>query len=183
MRAFLLVLCSLALAVSVIAQGLQLPLAMYLTSADGTTIYAEAQGNASAPPGAHWSGLPSICHADTHAVIFAHGIFGTALVFDGLFSRADLQKAAYLVRVRGGALRQWRANYGLQIRYDARGHGRSGKPTDAASYESVRYAQDVETVVKAFNLTMPFFAGWSLGGVIFADIVDVCTRWSLCQLR
>jgi hypothetical protein len=101
MRAFLLVLCSLALAGSAIAHGLQPSLAMYLTSADGTTIYAEAQGNASAPPGAQRSGLPFVRHAEPHAVIFAHGIFGTALVFDGLFSRADLQKAAYLVRVRG----------------------------------------------------------------------------------
>jgi hypothetical protein len=47
----------------------------------------------------------------------------------------------------------------------------------------VRYAQDVEAVVKAFNLTMPFFAGWSLGGVIFADIVDVCACGSLVELR
>jgi pimeloyl-ACP methyl ester carboxylesterase len=74
-------------------------------------------------------------------------------------------------------------NVSLQVRYDARGHGRSGKPTDAASYESVHYAQDVEAVVKAFNLTMPFFAGWSLGGVIFADIVDVCACGSLRELR
>jgi hypothetical protein len=49
MHALLTALCAFALAGNALAETLQPCLAKYVTSADGTKIYAEAQGNASAP--------------------------------------------------------------------------------------------------------------------------------------
>jgi pimeloyl-ACP methyl ester carboxylesterase len=49
-----------------------------------------------------------------------------------------------------------------QVRYDTRGHGRSGKPTTADFYTSDRYAQDVQALIVGFRLNKPFFAGWSV---------------------
>lgn len=48
----------------------------------------------------------------------------------------------------------------VQVRYDIRGHGRSGKPSDAASYESQRFAEDFKAVIDAFKLDRPIYAGW-----------------------
>jgi hypothetical protein len=50
MHALLATLCAFALAGNALAETLQPRLAKYVTSADGTRIYAEAQGNVSAPP-------------------------------------------------------------------------------------------------------------------------------------
>jgi hypothetical protein len=55
---------------------------------------------------------------------------------------------------------QYHSHISFQIRYDARGHGRSGKPDTAAGYESGRYAEDVEAIINAFGLTKPFYAAW-----------------------
>ncbi|KXN87140.1 Oxygen-dependent choline dehydrogenase, partial [Leucoagaricus sp. SymC.cos] len=56
------------------------------------------------------------------------------------------------------------------VRYDIRGHGRSGKPTDPASYESKRFAEDFKAVVDGFKLNRPLFAGWSMGSNVVCDI-------------
>jgi pimeloyl-ACP methyl ester carboxylesterase len=47
-----------------------------------------------------------------------------------------------------------------QVRYDTRGHGRSGKPTTPDFYTSDRFAQDVQALITGFKLNKPFFAGW-----------------------
>lgn len=49
-----------------------------------------------------------------------------------------------------------------QVRYDARGHGRSGKPSDAEAYASAHYAEDFLAVAHAFRLNKPVFVGWSV---------------------
>lgn len=37
-----------------------------------------------------------------------------------------------------------------------RGHGRSGKPVDSASYESQKLSEDFNAVLKGFQLRRPF---------------------------
>ncbi|KAJ6528305.1 Alpha/Beta hydrolase protein [Mycena sp. CBHHK59/15] len=85
-------------------------------------------------------------------VIFVHGFTCTATAFDPLFKLEALTKNLFMVR------------------YDTRGHGRSGKPQKAEDYESVHYAEDFQAVVDGFELNNPIYVGWSLGGTILADI-------------
>lgn len=47
-----------------------------------------------------------------------------------------------------------------QVAYDLRGHGRSGKPDTLDGYSSALYAQDFDSVIKAFNVTSPILVGW-----------------------
>ncbi|KAJ7125354.1 alpha/beta-hydrolase [Mycena epipterygia] len=86
------------------------------------------------------------------SVVFAHGFALSGIVFDKLFSDTRLLDKLYLVR------------------YDVRGHGRSGKPVDAEGYASSLYAADFSAVIKAFSLNMPVFVGWSAGASIACDI-------------
>ncbi|KDQ14993.1 hypothetical protein BOTBODRAFT_300083 [Botryobasidium botryosum FD-172 SS1] len=109
--------------------------ASFVTSKDGTQIWAEAQGNPANP-----------------AVVWLHGIFSSSVVFDKLFEDQTYLDALYMVR------------------YDIRGLGQSGKPGDAPSYASERFAEDFDAVVQAFKLNKPVVAGWSFGGSICADI-------------
>ncbi|KAG6817381.1 hypothetical protein H0H87_009568 [Tephrocybe sp. NHM501043] len=90
-------------------------------------------------------------HTKPH-VVFVHGLACAGSAFDKLFLVPELQKNLYLVR------------------YDTRGHARSGQPKDEDSYVSARYAEDFDAVCDAFALTKPFFAGWSLAGAIAADL-------------
>lgn len=86
-------------------------------------------------------GSPSNPH-----VVFLHGFSLSTVVFDCIFYNPRYAEHFYLVR------------------YDMRGHGRSGKPRAAEAYASQRFAQDFAAVAKAYNLKRPVFAGWSLGG-------------------
>jgi len=58
------------------------------------------------------------------------------------------------------------------VRYDTRGHGLSGKPQTPDFYTSDRYADDLKAIITGFGLKNPFFAGWSFGGAIAADIAS-----------
>ncbi|KAG6884147.1 hypothetical protein C0993_000944 [Termitomyces sp. T159_Od127] len=90
-------------------------------------------------------------HSKPH-IVFVHGFACAATAFDRLFCLSHFQKNFYLVR------------------YDARGHARSGKPINEEAYDSARYAEDFDAVCEAFNVSKPFYAGWSLAGAIAADI-------------
>ncbi|KAJ7286938.1 Alpha/Beta hydrolase protein [Mycena rebaudengoi] len=96
------------------------------------------------------------------SIVFAHGFALSAIVFDELFSDGRLLDKFYLVR------------------YDSRGHGRSGKPQLAEGYHPSLYADDFSAVVEAFSLDMPVFVGWSAGAMIIADI---CSHISPVPLR
>lgn len=48
----------------------------------------------------------------------------------------------------------------LQIRYETRGHGRSGAPMNKAAYESARHGEDFKSVCDAFGVKECFVAGW-----------------------
>ena len=65
---------------------------------------------------------------DAPAIVFVHGLSCTALGWDEQFADAALRHSFHLVR------------------YEMRGHGRSGKPLEEAGYESVKIAQDFRTV-------------------------------------
>lgn len=60
---------------------------------------------------------------------------------------------------------------GLQSKYrmvafDLRGHGASGKPWTADSYESRDWGGDVATVIASKGLVKPVLVGWSFGGSV-----------------
>ena len=80
--------------------------------------------------------------ASKPAIVFVHGLSCTALGWDKQFADPALLKAFHLVR------------------YEMRGHGRSGKPLDEGAYASVRYAEDFKAVCDAFGVVRPILAGW-----------------------
>ncbi|VDC05095.1 unnamed protein product [Peniophora sp. CBMAI 1063] len=94
-------------------------------------------------------------------VVFVHGLSLSGAVFDNLFTDARYISSFYLVR------------------YDMRGHGRSGKPEAEEYYLSERYAEDYLAVARAFDLKKPIFVGWSLGATVVADIAKHLPRDTL----
>jgi len=90
-------------------------------------------------------------HSKPHVVII-HGLAMSGAVFDDFCKRSDLLKGLYIVR------------------YDLRGHGRSGMPATPAGHESHLYANDFKTVMEAFGLHKPVLVGWSMGGITGADV-------------
>ncbi|VDB86522.1 unnamed protein product [Peniophora sp. CBMAI 1063] len=85
-------------------------------------------------------------------IIFLHGFSLSTIVFDSIFYDPRYAKQFYLVR------------------YDMRGHGRSGKPQASGAYASEKFAQDFSAVAQAYGLRRPVFVGWSLGATVIADI-------------
>ncbi|KAF9031370.1 alpha/beta-hydrolase [Hymenopellis radicata] len=83
------------------------------------------------------------------ALVFIHGLCVGGLVWDAIFEDPKWSEVFYLVR------------------YDTRGHGQSGMPTDPAAWESQRLAEDFDAVVDAFALS----ALTSMGATHAADIL------------
>ncbi|KAH9841068.1 Alpha/Beta hydrolase protein [Rhodofomes roseus] len=88
-------------------------------------------------------------------VILAHGLTLTAAAFNNLFEDQRLLEKVYLVR------------------YDLRGHGRSGMPSNPEGYASSLFADDYAEVLRAFDVKNPIHVGWSYGCTVAAD---VCTH-------
>ncbi|KLO08125.1 alpha/beta-hydrolase [Schizopora paradoxa] len=86
------------------------------------------------------------------SIVFIHGLGLSGTVWNDIFATQKYSRDFYLVR------------------FDMRGHGRSGKPDSAEGFASQRYAEDFAAVMKAFNLHRPVVLGWSLGGTVIADI-------------
>ncbi len=60
------------------------------------------------------------------------------------------------------------------VAYDARGHGGSDKPLDAAYYQdAARWADEVQAVIRAKSLRRPVLVGWSMGGRIIGQYLLV----------
>ena len=60
------------------------------------------------------------------------------------------------------------------VAFDLRGHGESDKPTTLMSYtEGRRWADDVAAVIKAAGLKRPYLVGWSMGGRVISQYLDV----------
>ncbi|KAJ7018952.1 alpha/beta-hydrolase [Mycena alexandri] len=87
-----------------------------------------------------------------HLVLLA-GLSLSGCIYDDLCADPQLLDTLYIVR------------------YDVRGHGRSGKPTTAEAYASKMFADDFKTVVDAFALQRPVLAGWSMGAAVATDVV------------
>ncbi|KAI0034468.1 alpha/beta-hydrolase [Vararia minispora EC-137] len=94
-------------------------------------------------------------------VVFIHGASLSGAVFDHIFQDPRYQSQLYLVR------------------YDMRGHGRTGKPETEEGYVSERYAEDFMTVVEAFGIKEPVLIGWSMGGTVAADVTQHCPDFKL----
>ena len=68
-------------------------------------------------------------------IVFIHGLLGSRLNWDAQLTSADLSRFRL-------------------ITYDLRGHGLSGKPSDAAAYrEGRRWADDLAAVIAATGST------------------------------
>ena len=88
---------------------------------------------------------------DGPPIIFIHGLLGSRLNWDAQVHSAELQRFRL-------------------ITYDMRGHGLSGKPTDAASYtEGKRWADDLAAVIESSQARKLTLVGWSLGGVVISN--------------
>ena len=48
----------------------------------------------------------------------------------------------------------------LKIRFDLRGHGRSGKPKTEEGYSSKKHAEDYAAVANEFKAKNPIVVGW-----------------------
>ena len=60
------------------------------------------------------------------------------------------------------------------VAFDLRGHGMSGKPSQAADYaDAATWAEDVVRVMDATGLTRPVVVAWSYGSLVAADVVRV----------
>ncbi|MCV4283693.1 alpha/beta fold hydrolase [Pseudomonas capsici] len=88
---------------------------------------------------------------DGPAIVFIHGLLGSRINWDA--------------QVNSPLLQRYR-----MITYDLRGHGLSGKPSDARAYtDGNRWADDLDAVIKASDAKRPVLAGWSLGGVVMSN--------------
>ncbi|THH16277.1 hypothetical protein EW146_g4342 [Bondarzewia mesenterica] len=74
-------------------------------------------------------------------VVFVHGLSFSGAVFDEFCRLPTVLDRLYVVR------------------YDLRGHGRSGKPTTPEGHVSAAYAADFMAVVKGFGLNKPVYVG------------------------
>ncbi|CCL99489.1 uncharacterized protein FIBRA_01507 [Fibroporia radiculosa] len=88
------------------------------------------------------------------ALVLVHGLNLSAATFDNLFRDRRLLDKLYLVR------------------YDLRGHGRSGKPENAEGYQSRLFADDFAAVASAFRLKNPVQCGWSYGSEFAFTILN-----------
>ncbi|KAF8524150.1 Alpha/Beta hydrolase protein [Hysterangium stoloniferum] len=87
-------------------------------------------------------------------VVFIHGLGLSSIVWDSQFHDTQLINNTYAVR------------------YDLRGHGRSGKPLDLTAWRSDRFAEDFYVVASAFKLNRPILVGWSYGCTPAVDVVN-----------
>ncbi|THH17321.1 hypothetical protein EW146_g3464 [Bondarzewia mesenterica] len=91
-------------------------------------------------------------HSSRPHVVLIHGVTFSGAVFDDFCRQPELLEELYIVR------------------YDLRGHGRSGMPDSPESHQSKLYADDFMAVVRGFKLSKPVLVGWSKGGTIAVDI-------------
>ncbi|QLC26403.1 alpha/beta hydrolase [Parasphingopyxis algicola] len=60
------------------------------------------------------------------------------------------------------------------VAFDLRGHGNSGKPWEPEAYlDSALWAEDVRAVMEATGIERPVVVGWSYGGIVALDYVEI----------
>jgi pimeloyl-ACP methyl ester carboxylesterase len=106
-------------------------------------------------------------HADNHGVRIHYQVEGSGpplvLQHGFLQSVEDWQERGYVDALKG--------NHRL-ILVDARGHGRSDKPHDVASYRLEHRASDVVAVLDALGIEKADFWGYSMGGWIGFGVAE-----------
>ncbi|XP_006456513.1 hypothetical protein AGABI2DRAFT_188435 [Agaricus bisporus var. bisporus H97] len=114
---------------------------------------------------------------------FVKSADGTEIYTDATGSRSP--STPVLVLVHGGFMckeafnpifddPKWTSSLFL-VRYDARGHGRSGKSDTEEAWESKRFAEDFEAVCREFEVREAYVLGWSIGAAVLADIMAYTT--------
>ena len=163
--------------------SLKLP-SKIVTSSDGLQIFTESAGKEGAPAGKSPSLPPDSANSflmQHCIVIFLHGLACTSAAFDPLFEDRNLTSSLFMVSRISFLFNRLSDNpFGVQIRYDTRGHGRTGGPDNPEGYVSKRnvtssqmssgsmglkegfivYADDFSAVAAAYGVKKPFFAGW-----------------------
>ena len=124
------------------SSSLNLP-SKIVTSSDGLQIFTESAGKEGAPAGASPSSSSDSANSflmqHRCIVIFLHGLACTSAAFDPLFADPTLTSSVFMVSRTGFLFDQPRDDlFGVQIRYDVRGHGRTGGPDSAEGYVSKR---------------------------------------------
>src|SRR5258706_5784409 len=122
--------------------SLKLP-SKIVTSSDGLQIFTESAGKESAPavksPSPSSDSANSFLMQQRCIVIFLHGLACTSVAFDPLFADPDLTSSLFMVSRTGIPFHQLSDDlFGVQIRYDTRGHGRTGGPDNPEGYVSKR---------------------------------------------
>lgn len=88
-------------------------------------------------------------------ILFIHGFSQCSLCWNNQFSSPVLSNDFRL------------------IAFDVRGHGASEKPVDPRRYADDKlFADDVHSVMEAFNLRRPVLVGWSYAGRIVGDYLE-----------
>ena len=91
---------------------------------------------------------------------------GPELVFIHGFSQSYL---AFSKQISSDLAKDYRI-----IAFDLRGHGESDKPMALNAYtEGKRWADDVAAVIQAAGLKRPYLIGWSMGGRVISQYLDV----------
>lgn len=88
-------------------------------------------------------------------IVFVHGLDGSHL--------------DWMEQYESPLLRKYRI-----ITYDLRGHGFSGKPTQASYYsDGKRWGEELHSVIAVKHLKRPVLVGWSLGGPIITNYLGL----------
>lgn len=88
-------------------------------------------------------------------LIFIHGIGQCQLAFSKQVGSPLLQKYR-------------------MITYDLRGHGESDKPLEPSHYVAgALWANDLNSILDGLQLSRPVLVGWSLGGRVISQYVDI----------
>lgn len=88
-------------------------------------------------------------------ILFIHGFSQCSLCWNNQFSSPILTSDFRL------------------IAFDIRGHGASEKPMNVSRYADDRlFADDVHSIMEAFNLRRPMLVGWSYAGRIVGDYAE-----------
>ena len=81
-----------------------------------------------------------------------------------------------IAQTRDAFVRQFDSDILAALRlcaFDLRGHGDSGKPTEASFYvNGARWADDLKAAIDGFGLQRPVLVGWSLGGRVVSQYLE-----------
>jgi non-heme chloroperoxidase len=120
-------------------------------SAAAPAAFAETKNYTATAPDGVTLAVQESGNPDGPAIIFIHGLLGSHLNWDAQVQSPELQRYR-------------------MIAYDMRGHGLSGKPTDAAAYtDGRRWADDLAAVIESSHARRPVLVGWSLGGTVISN--------------